>query len=219
MNGDEGPFFDLDIDPVEYGHAVLINDCEIADRNITGKMGNFLRSCVKQLLINHAWLCKLFGDCAVTQADILNLAVIGQQFAPGRHQVLVRGQSRSERADRQLSLDNQISAYGQEQKRGQLIDEIVEKFHQKLEIVNLQSNFEYVTEPTGEIGKRITQAIDCTQGFNAGNGFSDAIRQRTNDQDTFLVQVVYLALQPWNNIGLQWDQDDGSHTQPQVLYK
>ena len=81
----------------------------------------------EQFCADHAGGRKFIDDDLPTQAHVLGLVVIGQQFFPWRGQVFVGRQCRDQRTHGDVAFDRQIPADRIEQKWCQLCYEVVEK--------------------------------------------------------------------------------------------
>src|SRR5260370_34606701 len=106
--------------------------------------------CEQQPRIGQARGVELVDDLLVFDPRILLLLVKIEQLLPRRGQVLIGRQHRNQSADRQIAADHQITADREEEERGQLREEVVEKLDKKFAPVDLEAN---VVDPAQQVGK------------------------------------------------------------------
>jgi len=84
-----------------------------------------LRRILEQLAIEHSRRIELRDDLLVLDAHVLLSRIPSEQLLPGAQDVLVGGEHRHQRAERQAALDHQIAASRVEEERRDLREEVV----------------------------------------------------------------------------------------------
>ena len=97
-------------DAVEDAAAVVLGQRQIGDDQLAGQRRDALGLLEQQARIGHARRLELLDDLLVLDPRIFFLLVEIEQLLPRRGQVLVGGQHRHQRAERQAAADHQIAA-------------------------------------------------------------------------------------------------------------
>ena len=103
--------------------------------------------------VDHSAGLELFYDLLVFDPRILFNLIKIEEFLPRRRQILVCRQHRDQGAERKIAADNQISSDSIKEKRCELGNEIIEEFHEKFALVNLEPYIVNRAQKMGEGGQ------------------------------------------------------------------
>ena len=206
-------------DVFEHGIAVGVAHGHAVQHHVTVQTRQAVGLAIELVFVDHARRGKPFGDGFPAQLHVLRLVVVVQQFLPRAGQVLVGGQRRDQRAQADLTLNDQIAADREEKERGQLGDEVVEKLHEEFLLVDVKADLVEPPQTVGDHSHPVTPAAVHPQRRRTGRAFADLGRQRTHLHHTFLVQQVDAPLQFGDQPCLQGDQRTGGKAEGDRLGK
>src|SRR4029077_8106030 len=115
-----------------------------------------------------------------------------EQLLPGRGQILVGGEDRHQRAERQIALDDQIAAQRIEEERRQLPNEIVEEFGEEFAAVDLEPDVINHTQNAGKVGQMQLDRVVCLDLDDAAVRFLDPVGDLADGAHPLLAKLVHL---------------------------
>mmetsp|Transcript_23016 Transcript_23016/g.38954 ORF Transcript_23016/g.38954 Transcript_23016/m.38954 type:complete len:679 (+) Transcript_23016:1388-3424(+) len=218
-NADHGPGRQGDRNVFKHRIAVAVAHRHLIQHNLAGQMRHIVDGAIDQRVIDHPIGGKTLGNRLPTQGHIGGLVVIGQQLFPRGREVFVGGKGCDQRANGHLALDHQIAADGEKEERGQLGDEVVDELHEKLFLVNLEADIEEAAQPVPDHRHPVAPAAVDPQSRSARRPFANLGGQGADLNDAFLVQLVDLFLQAWDQPRLKRDQGTGGQAKGHRLEK
>src|SRR4029077_19651915 len=132
---------------------IVLGERQIGDRQFAGQRHDFFRFGEQQRRVGHAGGLELLDDLLVGDPRVFLDLIEGQELVPRRGHVLVGGEDRDQRAERQVALDDQIAAQRIEEEWRQLPQKIVQKFGEEFALVDLEPDVINDTQNMGKIGQ------------------------------------------------------------------
>ncbi len=207
-------------DPVENPAAVVLGERQIGDRELAFECGIRVCGLVElQMRVDHSGRCELLDDLLVLDPRILLDLVEVEQLLPRRGQVLVGGEHRHQRAERQAAADHQIAADRIKEERGQLRDEIVKEFDEEFALVDFEADAVDRAEQMSEPGELEFDGVVALDVDDAGGGFVDPVGDLPDRADALLVELVDLALQPRDHVALDRVERDRRGAEHRILHE
>src|SRR5205814_5887565 len=122
---------DREADRIDDAAAVILGERQIGDRQFAGQRQDLFRLGEQQAGIGHAGGLELLDDLLVGDPRVLLDLIEVEELLPGRGEILVSGEDRHQRAERQGAPDDEIAAQRVEEERRQLTYEVIEKLRKK----------------------------------------------------------------------------------------
>ena len=133
---------DREAHAVEDRLAIVADQAEIADPQLAFGLERLLRIGALQRLVADARRVELSDHLLELDLRIPQQLVVGQQLLPGRVELLVRGDHRDQRAEREIAANHQIATDREEEERAELRQKVVEELDEELLLVDLVADVE-----------------------------------------------------------------------------
>ena len=185
--------------------------------DVAGQRRDRRRGIVEEPLVDHACRLELRDDLLVLDPDVLLRRVPGEQFLPRAQDVLVRGEHRDQRAQRQAPLDDEVAAGRIEEERRDLREEIVQELDEELALEDVVADRVDLPEPMADVGALELQRVVAADLGKARDRFADAIGQLARRLHALLREQVDRPLQLRNQVDLRRVEGDRRQSQPEVL--
>ena len=219
MDRHTGPRRDRQIKIFQDLVPVLVLNPHLFKNDLAFEMRDVIGFPQKKILRHHIPRRKAFRHDLPSERHVLDLVVVEQEFLPGRGDVLIRPQGRHKRTHRDLTDDRQITAHSVKEKRRQLRDEVIEKLHKKLLLIDPKPDLEQPPQPGGELRQPIAHTAIGPKIANPRRSFPDFRGEMPNFLDPVFVQKVDLTLQHRDQPSLERYQRNRRQPKPNALCK
>ena len=169
-------------------------------------------------LLQQADRLELRNDLLVFDPRVLLLLIILQQLFPRRVHFLVRREHGDQSANRQRSLDCQISPDGKEKEGPQLGEEVVEKLDEKFLAIDIHSDAEDTAQLVRVFCQLILRRIMGVNLLGGGKGLADSAGEGANQTHAGLAELVHSPLQLGDQINLHRIQRHGGQPHDVILH-
>ncbi len=181
--------------PVDDPRLLVLDERQVGDRHLADQRRHGGGLVEQQLGVDHPGRLELLDDLLVGDLRICLDLVVVEQLLPRRAEILVGGEHRDQRAERQAALDDQIAADREEEERRQLADEVVEELHEEFAVVDLEPDVVDHAEDMSEIGQLQLDRIVGVDLDDAGGGFLDPVGDLAHGAHAALLELVDSGLQ------------------------
>ena len=164
-----------EVEPVEKADAVAVDETDIGQFDLVLRRFYGAPLVEQQARVEHIGYMKLLDDLLVLDRDVLLVLVEVEQFLPWRRQFLVCREHRDQRAERQFARDDEIAADQVEEKRRQLVDQVVDEFDKELAVVDVEADVVDLAEAVRDVGELMLRAGIGADLDLRGDRLADAV--------------------------------------------
>ena len=162
-----------------------------------------LRRFEQQAFVEHIRNLELLDDLLVFDRHVLLILIEVKQLLPRRRYVLIGGKHSDQRAERELALDDKISADQEKQERRKIADQIVEEFYEEFAVIDLEPNVVDFSQALRDVGELICGGVIGANFGACGDGLGDPVRKHPHLAHPLAPEAANDALHLWNEIALQ----------------
>ena len=209
----------LEAQPLDDRLLALLGDSEVLRPQRCLEVEILRRVVALAALVDQARRCELGDRLLILDLNVVHGLIVGEQLLPRRRQVLVRADDGDQRTQRDLAMDHEVAADGEEEEGPELGDEVVEELDQELLLVDVKADPEHLAQLFGEAGQLIGGGVVGADVAHPRCGLADALGVAPHLAHPALAQIVHLPLQLGDQPHLDRVEGDGSEAQHHVLHE
>src|SRR5437763_2632372 len=209
---------ETEAESIEQADAVAVDQADIAEFDFA--LRRLDRALVEQETgIEHVGDLELLDDLLVLDRDILLVLVEIEQFLPRRRQLLIGGEHRHQRAERQFADNHEVAADHKKEERRQLVDQVVEEFDEELAVIDVEADVVDLAEAVRDVGQLVLGAGIGADLDLRGDRLADAVGQGAHLAYPLAAELADAALHLRDEIGLHRIERDRRGAEQRVLHE